>query len=112
MLLYRGMLSHENMQIEGFWYYLFLGSFEAATIYYAVAKIFGPLLLGRGCEREERSVFSVMNARKPALQKHCVKIYFCKHWDFPQHIFLKTREKWLCEENPRYVLMAESDLSE
>ena len=34
--------------IEGFWYYLFLGVFEAATIHYAVAKIFGPLLFGRG----------------------------------------------------------------
>ena len=29
-------------------YYLFLGVFEAATIHYAVAKIFGPLLFGRG----------------------------------------------------------------
>ena len=48
MLLYLGILSRENMQIEGFWYYLYLGSFEAATIHYAVAKIFGPLLLGRG----------------------------------------------------------------
>ena len=48
MLLYLGVLSRENMQIEGFWYYLFLGVFEAATIHYAVAKIFGPLLFGRG----------------------------------------------------------------
>ena len=48
MLLYLGVISHENMQIEGFWYYLFLGVFEAATIHYAVAKIFGPLLFGRG----------------------------------------------------------------
>ena len=48
MLLYLGLISHENMQIEGFWYYLFTGVFEAATIHYAVAKIFGPLLFGRG----------------------------------------------------------------
>ena len=48
MLLYLGIISRENMQIEGFWYYLFLGVFEAATIHYAVAKIFGPLLFGRG----------------------------------------------------------------
>ena len=48
MLGYLGFLQHENMQIEGFWYYLFLGVFEAATIHYAVAKIFGPLLFGRG----------------------------------------------------------------
>lgn len=48
MLVYLGIISNENMQIEGFWYYLFTGVFEAATIHYAVAKIFGPLLFGRG----------------------------------------------------------------
>lgn len=42
MLVYLGLISNENMQIEGFWYYLFTGVFEAATIHYAVAKIFGP----------------------------------------------------------------------
>ena len=48
MLIYLGVISRENMQIEGFWYYLFTGVFEAATIHYAVAKIFGPLVFGRG----------------------------------------------------------------
>ena len=48
MLVYLGLICRENMQIEGFWYYLFTGVFEAATIHYAVAKIFGPLLFGRG----------------------------------------------------------------
>ena len=48
MLVYLGLICRENMQIEGFWYYLFSGTFEAATIHYAVAKIFGPLLFGRG----------------------------------------------------------------
>lgn len=48
MLVYLGLISGENMQIEGFWFYLFSGVFEAATIHYAVAKIFGPLLFGRG----------------------------------------------------------------
>lgn len=48
MLIYLGVICRENMQIEGFWYYLFLGVFEATTIHYAVAKIFGPLLFGRG----------------------------------------------------------------
>ena len=48
MLGYLGLLCGENMQIEGFWYYLFLGVFQAATIHYAVAKIFGPLVFGRG----------------------------------------------------------------
>lgn len=48
MLIYLGLICNENMQIEGFWYYLFNGVFEAATIHYAVAKIFGPLVFGRG----------------------------------------------------------------
>ncbi len=48
MLVYLGIICNENMQIEGFWYYLFSGVFEAATIHYAVAKIFGPLVFGRG----------------------------------------------------------------
>lgn len=48
MLLYLGVICQENMQIEGFWYYLFSGVFEAATIHYAIAKIFGPLIFGRG----------------------------------------------------------------
>lgn len=48
MLVYLGLLCNENMQLEGFWYYLFTGVFEAATIHYAVAKIFGPLIFGRG----------------------------------------------------------------
>ncbi len=48
MLVYLGLICNENMQIEGFWYYLFTGVFEAATIHYAVAKIFGPFIFGRG----------------------------------------------------------------
>ena len=48
MFVYLGLFSRENMQIEGFWYYLFLGTFEAATIHYVVAKILGPVFFGRG----------------------------------------------------------------
>lgn len=48
MLVYLGIFSNENMQIEGFWYYLFLGVFEAAVIHYLVAKLLGPFLFGRG----------------------------------------------------------------
>lgn len=48
MLIFLGAMMGENMQIEGFWYYLFLGVFEAAVIHYLVAKIADPLLFGRG----------------------------------------------------------------
>lgn len=48
LLFYIGFVDGENIQIEGFWYFLFSGVFAGATIHYAVAKIFGPVLFGRG----------------------------------------------------------------
>ncbi len=48
MLVYLGFILRENMQLSGFFYYLFMGVFEAATIHYFVAKIAGPFLFGRG----------------------------------------------------------------
>jgi hypothetical protein len=48
MLVYLGIICRENMQIEGFFYYLSMGVFEAALIHYLVAKIGGPLIFGRG----------------------------------------------------------------
>jgi len=47
MFGFLGILMRENMQIEGFWYFLFLGVFQAAVIHYTVAKILGPLIFGR-----------------------------------------------------------------
>lgn len=48
LLIFLGLIGHENMLISGFWYYLFLGLFEAAVIHFLVAKIAGPFLFGRG----------------------------------------------------------------
>lgn len=48
MLVYLGFICRENMQIEGFWYYLFLGVFEAATIHYIVQKFSVRYCLGAG----------------------------------------------------------------
>ena len=48
MLVGLGFLAGENMQLSGFFYYLFLGVFQAAVIHYTVAKIAGPLIFGRG----------------------------------------------------------------
>lgn len=48
MLVFLGLICHENMQMEGFWYYLLSGFFGAGVLHYAIAKIFGPLLFGRG----------------------------------------------------------------
>jgi polyferredoxin len=38
----------ENLQIEGFWLFLFMGTAGGAVLHYAIAKIFGPILFGRG----------------------------------------------------------------
>ena len=48
MFVFLGILNRENMQIEGFWYYFFMGVFQATVIHYGVAKILGPFIFGRG----------------------------------------------------------------
>jgi len=48
MFAYLGLIRRENMQIEGFFYYISIGVFEAAAIHYLVAKIAGPFIFGRG----------------------------------------------------------------
>ena len=49
MLLYLGVISRENMQIEGFWYYLFLGVFVSSNYPLRGCKNFTDrCFLGRG----------------------------------------------------------------
>ncbi len=48
MLGFLGLLKRENMQLEGFFFYLLAGFFTGSVVHYLVAKLFGPLLFGRG----------------------------------------------------------------
>jgi polyferredoxin len=48
MLVFLGLIQRENMQIEGFFFYLLAGIFAGAVIHYLVAKVFGPLVFNRG----------------------------------------------------------------
>lgn len=48
MLAFLGFIGRENMQIEGFFFYLLSGFFAGAVIHYLVAKVFGPILFNRG----------------------------------------------------------------
>ena len=48
LLLFLGLFEKENMQLEGFFFHLLSGFFAASVIHYLVAKIFGPVLYGRG----------------------------------------------------------------
>lgn len=47
MLFLLGLVGKENMQIEGFFFYLLAGYAAGAVMHYMVAKIFGPLIFGR-----------------------------------------------------------------
>jgi polyferredoxin len=48
MLVFLGLIQRENMQLEGFFFYLLSGVFAGSVIHYLVAKIAGPLLFNRG----------------------------------------------------------------
>jgi ferredoxin-type protein NapH len=48
MLGFWGLLFHENMQLEGFFFYLLTGFFAGSVVHYMVAKIAGPLVFNRG----------------------------------------------------------------
>ena len=48
MLIFLGFIQKENMQIEGFFFYLLSGLFAGSVIHYLVAKVFGPIIFGRG----------------------------------------------------------------
>jgi hypothetical protein len=48
LLLFLGIIMKENMQLEGFFFYLLTGLFSGSVIHYLVAKIAGPVLFGRG----------------------------------------------------------------
>ncbi len=48
LVFFIGLYMRVNMQIEGFFFYLFAGVFAGATLHFSVAKIFGPAIFGRG----------------------------------------------------------------
>lgn len=48
LLVFVQFILVENLQIEGFWLFLFMGTAGGAVLHYAIAKIFGPFLFGRG----------------------------------------------------------------
>ena len=81
MLVYLGVICRENMQIEGFWYYLFLGVFEAAVIHYLVAKIAGPLLFGRGwCGYACWTACPIPRPGHPGERDWAGSAMGCSHW--------------------------------
>ncbi len=43
-----GVILPENMQIEGFWFWLLAGMSAASVLHYAIAKIVGPFIFNRG----------------------------------------------------------------
>ncbi len=47
MLGFLGFFARENMQIEGFFFYLLTGLFGGAVLHYLIAKVIGPLIFNR-----------------------------------------------------------------
>ena len=47
MLGFLGFIARENMQIEGFFFYLLTGLFAGAVLHYFIAKLVGPLVFNR-----------------------------------------------------------------
>ena len=47
MIGFLGFIDRENMQIEGFFFYLLAGLFAGAVIHYIIAKIVGPMIFNR-----------------------------------------------------------------
>jgi len=48
MVAFLGLIVLQNMQLEGLLFFLFTGIFSGAIIHYSIAKLFGPLIFGRG----------------------------------------------------------------
>jgi ferredoxin-type protein NapH len=48
MVGFLGLIALQNMQLEGLWFYVFTGIFSGAVIHYSIAKLFGPMIFGRG----------------------------------------------------------------
>ena len=48
MLVFLGLIYFENMQIEGFFFYLLTGFIAGSVLHYMIAKIVGPFIFNRG----------------------------------------------------------------
>jgi polyferredoxin len=48
MVGFLGLFVYQNMQLEGLFFFLCTGIFSGAIIHYSIAKLFGPLIFGRG----------------------------------------------------------------
>jgi polyferredoxin len=48
MVGFLGLFVLQNMQIEGLFFFVCTGIFSGAIVHYSIAKLFGPLIFGRG----------------------------------------------------------------
>ncbi len=64
-----GKIIPENMQIEGFFFYLLAGLFQAGLMHYTIAKIIGPFIFGRmwcGWTCWTAAILDLLPFKKPA----------------------------------------------
>jgi len=95
MFVFLGIVHRENMQLEGFFYFVAMGIFQAAVIHYFVAKIGGPFIFGRawcGYACWTAMVLDILPFKTPAMPRKeklsglrwlifaVTLVYFCIVW--------------------------------
>jgi len=91
MLCFLGLFERENMQLEGFFFYLLGGLFLGPTIHYLAAKIVGPVLFGRGfcgwgCWTA--MVVDLLPYKQPRRGRIAAKWEFFRYLNFAVSVFL------------------------
>jgi len=64
MLVFLGLICRENMQIEGFWFYIVSGIFTGATLHYLIATM-TPVIA-----RTQQNVFCAKAVQRSVLPRH------------------------------------------
>lgn len=125
LLLFVPIANNENLQLEGIVLLLSIGFFGKGVIHYAVAKVFGPLIWGRGfCSwgcwtaailewlpikevgripEHLKSLRYVMLALSVGLP---LALIFALGFDVRQHYFRKQEMIWMFTGNILYYLLA------
>jgi ferredoxin-type protein NapH len=84
LLIYVGLIGFENLQIEGFFLYLFAGIFTSASLHYFIAKIICPVFFGRvwcGWACWTTMILDLLPYEKPK-NKRIKKLEFIKYIHF------------------------------
>lgn len=125
LLLFVPIVNNENFQLEGIVFLLSIGFFSKGVIHYAVAKVFGPLIWGRGFCGWACWTAAILDwlpienrGKVPPKLKHLRYIVFIISISFPLSLVIffsydvrenylnKTEMVWMLVGNGIYFLIA------